>query len=65
MEQITQKQMTVKETYEDIYKRHYKYLIQNHMAKDRSERLSTIYAVENTWVVYNANSKDIKDTKSV
>ncbi len=54
--------MTVKETYEYVYKRHYKYLTQNHMAHDRSQKLATIYAVKNTWVIYNdSQNKDNND----
>ncbi len=45
--------MTIQDTYNNIYKIHYKFLAQNHMSDDRSKRLATIYAIQNTWKVYN------------
>ena len=47
----------VKETYKKIYDRHYKFLTKNHMAEDRSERLATIFAIQNTWREYNKENK--------
>ena len=44
---------TVESVYARLYKHHFKHLAQNHMADDRSRRLATIYAVKNTWKVYN------------
>ena len=44
---------TVESVYDRLYKHHFKHLAQNHMADDRSRRLATIYAVKNTWKVYN------------
>jgi len=47
------KKRTVEETYNYVYKLHLRFLTKNHMAEDRSQRLATIYAVKNTWKVYN------------
>ena len=44
---------SVKQTYDEVYKLHYKFLSKNHMAEDRSKHLATIYAVKNTWKVHN------------
>ena len=44
---------TVESVYDRLYEKHLKSLTDNHMAEDRSKRLATIYAVKNTWKVYN------------
>ena len=44
----------IKDTYDEVYKLHYKYLTKNHMAEDRARRLATIYAVQHTWEKHNA-----------
>ena len=49
--------LTAQDTYDKVYKEHYKFLTQNHMSKDRSERLATLYAVKNTWRIHNRNNK--------
>lgn len=48
---------TPREMYDHLYKIHYKFLTQNHMSSDRSERMATIHAVKYTWSAYNRQKK--------
>ena len=51
--------ITVREMYKKVYDLHYEFLTKNHMSEDVSKRSATLYAVKNTWRVFN-EQKDKK-----
>lgn len=52
-----QEKLTPEQMYNKIYKIHFRFLAQNHMAEDRSRHLAVVYAVKNTWNEYQKQGK--------